>query len=77
MIKVEVDTSLTPENCEEKGYEYWSDSIYDPEAPDEANQEFVELVKKGWKLGRMASRELEKNGGIGIYKPLVTSPKSS
>jgi hypothetical protein len=70
MTNLEVDDALTPDNCEEKGFQWRQDVIYDPDAPEEANQEFVELAKKGWKLGKSASIELAKNGGVGLYKPL-------
>jgi hypothetical protein len=71
MIKIEADKNLTPENCQEKGYQWQQDTIYDPEAPKEVNKEFIELINKGWKLGRSASIELEKNNGVGLYKPLL------
>jgi hypothetical protein len=75
MIKIVINGNLTPENCKEKGFEWQRDSIYDPEAPSEANKEFIELMIKGWKLGQPASKELKKNGGIGIYKPIKATYK--
>jgi hypothetical protein len=70
MDKIQVDRELTPENCEKKGFIWWKDSIYDPKAPKPANEEFTHITKKGWRLGEPASKELEQNGGVGIYKPL-------
>lgn len=70
MNEIRVDGKLTPENCKDNGFEWWKDAIYDSEAPVEVNSEFIELINKGWKLGKSASKELEQNGGIGIYKPL-------
>lgn len=65
-----IDRYLNPENCREKGLEWEYDTIYDPQAPKEANEEFTELIKQGWKLGKPASRKLEKNDGVGLYKPI-------
>ena len=70
MNNIRVDRHLNPENCGEKGFEWWRDAIYDPQAPEEANEEFVELIRKGWKLGRSASRTLEYIGSVGLYKPV-------
>lgn len=65
-----VDPNLTPENCRWKGYEWWADSIYDPTAPNEVNENFIEMINDGWKLGKPASINFEENGGVGVYKPL-------
>ena len=70
MNKIQVDKNLNPENCQALGFKWQYDTIYDPEAPQTANKEFIELLNQGWKLGKSASRELEKNGGIGLYKPI-------
>ena len=71
MIKFQIDEELTPENSKEKGFEWWQDTIYDPEAPEQVNNEFIALIKKGWKLGKPASKGLEQNCGVGLYKPLM------
>jgi len=70
MNKIQVDKNLTPESCQALGFEWHHDTIYDPEAPQKANKEFVELLNEGWKLGKSASKELEKKGGVGIYKSI-------
>lgn len=69
MLNIPVDHSLTPENCNEKGYEWVRDIIFDPEAPDIANKDVLALLRKGHKLGMSAS------GGandifVGLYKPI-------
>lgn len=69
MVKIIIDENLTPENCNSKGFEWRRGSLYDPQAPELANKEFVELIKKGWKLGEPASKKLKLNGGVGLYKP--------
>ncbi|MEN9327717.1 MAG: hypothetical protein RI947_525 [Candidatus Parcubacteria bacterium] len=61
---------LNPENCEEKGYTWEGDTIYDEEAPEEARAEFPPLFKQGWKLGEPANRSFEQNGGYGLYRPM-------
>lgn len=71
MKNIQVDRNLNPENCKAFSFEWHHDTIYDPNAPSEANEEFIELMNQGWKLGRSASKELEKNGGVGIYKPIL------
>lgn len=43
---LEIDWTLNPENAKSRGCEWTGDSIYDPEAPEEANKEFVELTKR-------------------------------
>jgi hypothetical protein len=70
MDKIQVNKNLNPENCQVLGFKWQYDTIYDPEAPQEANKEFTELLNQGWELGKSASRELEKNGGVGLYKPI-------
>lgn len=70
MVKIQVDEKLKPDNCKSFGFEWWKDAIYDPDAPKEANKEFLELIEKGWKLGESALKELKQNGGVGLYKPL-------
>lgn len=71
MNNIQVNKNLNPENCEALGFEWQYDTIFDPQAPKVANEEFVELINQGWKLGRSGSKELEKNGGIGLYKPIL------
>lgn len=70
MNKIEVNMELNPINCEEKGYKWTGDAIYDPEAPEEANEEFVELTKQGYILGEPANTNTVQNGGVGVYKPI-------
>jgi hypothetical protein len=66
-----VDYGLTPENCAAKGFVWFKDDLYDPEAPHEANSEFEELMRKGWKLGEPGNKSTIQNGGVGLYKPLA------
>lgn len=76
MSKIKVNKNLTPESCQALGFEWHHDTIYDPEAPQIANEELVELLNEEWKLGEPASKELKKNGGVGIYKPIFkNTPK--
>jgi len=65
MKNVQIDRSLNPDNCEKLGFEWQYDTIFDPQAPEKANEDFVGLINQGWKLERPGSRELEKNGGVG------------
>lgn len=67
-MKIVVDYTLMPENCEERGLYWCGDSIYDSSAPPEVNQNFIEDIKNGCKLGSPASSTQE-NGGVGIYCP--------
>lgn len=69
MDKIKVDRNLNPDNCESLGFKWHQDTIYDPNATQEANDNLIEFLEQGWKLGRPASEELEKNGGVGLYKP--------
>jgi len=64
-----VDYTLTPVNCEKKGYVWYKDSMYDPDAPKIVNAEFEELLRNGWKMGEPANTNSLTNNGIGIYKP--------
>ena len=41
----------------------------DSEAPDEVNEEFVELKTKGYKFGEPANVNTIVNGFVGVYKP--------
>lgn len=77
MNKLEVDESLTPENCEERGYEWWKDTTLDPEEPDRDDTRLIQLIEEEWKLGKPASRGLEQHHGIGLYKPLEDSSSST
>ncbi len=71
MNDIIVDFSITPENCESRGYEWYKDSIYDPGAPSGVNAEFMTLITKGWILGEPGNRSTMQNGGIGLYKPIA------
>ena len=65
-----IDLTLTPENCEEKGYRFVGDEIYDPEAPYEARKDIEnQLTNKGCKLGTPASRTADYIFK-GLYAPL-------
>lgn len=67
-----IDLSLTPENAVKRGYEFDSQVIYDREAPFEAMEDIIDLVKKnGYKLGQPAS-DISKM--LGLYKPLNNRP---
>jgi hypothetical protein len=64
---IETDLTLTPENAEERGYEWVQDVIYDPEAPKGVMQDIEKLIKaKTHKLGSPAS-EQEKELFSGLY----------
>lgn len=65
-----VDWDLTPENARDKGLVWVGDSIMDPEAPDEANEEFVEMVEKGYKFGEPANVNTIVNNFVGVYKSI-------
>lgn len=51
----EVDWDLKPENANERELIWIGDFIMDPEAPDEANEEFIEMNEKGYKFGEPAN----------------------
>ncbi len=65
-----VDWSLNPENANNAGFVWTGDYIMDPEAPDEANEEFVEMMAKGYKFGEPANVNTIVNGFVGVYKPV-------
>lgn len=67
---LEIDWSLRPENAESRGYVWVCDSIYDPEAPIGANDNFFEMEAMGYKFGEPANVNIIVNCGVGIYKPL-------
>lgn len=67
----EVDWNLNPENAGERGLIWTGDCIMDPEAPDEANEEFVELSVKGYKFGEPANVNTIGNNFVGVYKPMA------
>lgn len=62
--------SLTPETCEEQGYDWTGDTLYDEEAPENAMADIYDLISRGWKLGKPANPSHEQNTGYGLYKPL-------
>ncbi len=66
----EIDYSLTPVNAKKKGFVWVGDSIIDPEAPDIANLEFVNLYKDGYRFGEPASLNSITHGAVGIFEPL-------
>ncbi len=63
-----VDKDLTPENANERQYEWIKDTIYDREAPIDAIGDLIHLVKdKGYKLGMPAGDERYYDG---LYAPI-------
>lgn len=66
----EVDWNLTPENAKDRGLVWVSDSIMDPEAPDNANEEFVEMEAEGYKFGEPANVNTIVNNFVGVYKSI-------
>ncbi len=76
MKKIVIDTTLTPVNALEKGYKWWSDSLYIPDGswpyePGDAdpNQDLWDLVEQGWKLGQPANRNFNDHA-VGLYEPI-------
>ncbi len=67
-IQIKIDMSIKPENCEEKGYKWWIDRYYDPEADEEWNKEFIELMEVSGVLGEAASQTMGW-GWYGVYYP--------
>lgn len=65
-----VDMTLNPANAYERKLMWTSDGIMDPEAPAEANKEFLELEKEGYKFGEPANVNAIENNFVGIYKPI-------
>lgn len=70
-----IDTSLTPESCEEKGYEYITDILYDPATANKDNKDFTYALHHGSKLGTPrkigdASEHIKKML-YGFYEPLT------
>ena len=65
-----VDITLNPVNADERGLVWTSDGVMDPEAPIEANKEFFELEKEGYKFGEPANVNTTENNFVGIYKPI-------
>lgn len=63
-----IDDSLNVENAKDRNLEWVYDSIYDSEAPAEANKEFKDLVKDGYVFGTPTACKLIENGGVGVYK---------
>lgn len=61
---------LNPENASQQNLVWVSDTIMDPEAPDEANKEFSDLEKKGYKFGMPSDPKTTRNCFVGKYKPL-------
>lgn len=70
MKRININWELNPENAMKQGYIWCGDAIYDPEAPDEVNIEFVENIKKGYLYGEPANVNIMVNGGVGVYKPV-------
>ena len=70
--RIIIDETLTPENANNRHLAWLRDAIYDPEAPEPANKDFIEMQKNGHIFGRSASQNLEQNKGIGIYKYFVS-----
>lgn len=64
----EIDWNLTPENAKNRGLVWVNDSIMDPEAPDEPNEEFVEMDAEGYKFGEPANVNTIVNNFVGVYK---------
>lgn len=65
-----VDMTLNPVNAGERGLVWTSDGVMDQEAPIEANKEFFELEKEGYKFGEPANVNTTENNFVGIYKPI-------
>lgn len=70
MDKLVIDYDLTPENCEGKGYAWYQDTIIDPEEPDRDDSILLGYLQRGWKIGKPASRGLERFYGYGIYEKI-------
>ena len=69
MMQVKIDLTLTPENCADRGYYWYSDLFYDLESPEEVNHE-AENLEEDAVLGIPASRslgEIDKHF-YGVYK---------
>lgn len=72
--KINQDTTLTPENANQKGFVWESDILLDPEWPLNQDKDIEHLVKKeGYKIGQPASRLYSKFQGL--YAPLPSSNK--
>lgn len=67
-----IDWTLNPENCEDKGLSWITDTYYHPEPdmPDSIEHDFDELIESGYRLGEPANRNMIQNGFVGLYKPL-------
>lgn len=65
-----IDETLTPENAEQRGYEFLGDTSYDREAPLAVMKSIIDSVeKKGYKLGQPAST-MAADIYQGLYAPL-------
>lgn len=65
-----VDSSLTPENAKNRGYEWTKDVIYDPEAPEEAMGDLFRSLDEGFIFGEPANINTKQNGFIGLYRKI-------
>ncbi len=67
--KIEIDKTLTPENAVDRGLMWVKDVIVDNEAPDEAMQDILELIKNGDVIGLPAGENVE-NNLCGLYRKI-------
>ncbi len=65
--KIKIDKTLTPENAGGRGLMWVKDVIVDNEAPGEAMQNILELVKNGNVIGLPAGSNME-NNVCGLYR---------
>lgn len=73
---IEVDWSLTVENCGSRQYEWVTDTYFhvDDETPQLIKDKLIEdmqaWIEKGYLLGEPANRNAIENGLVGFYKPM-------
>lgn len=65
-----IDSTLTPENAKNRGYEWSGDTIYDPGAPEEAMRDLFLCADKGYLFGEPANINTIQNGFIGVYRKI-------
>lgn len=65
---VHIKSDLNPSNCDQQGYVWFQDVIFDPEAPEIANRDILEILETGdYALGLPAINARD-NNFVGLYK---------
>lgn len=66
-----VNEQINPSNCDQQGFEWIQDIIFDPEAPEIANRDILEMLESGKYILGLPAINARESCFVGLYRKIA------